>query len=336
MFQSAKIKLTLWYLLIIMCISGLFSLFIYTGINQELQAMQRMHEIKLQRKRLGLDARMSPKRLPALELEEITVVQNRLRIILLLINTFIAGIAGLASYFLAGRTLKPIQEMVDQQNRFITDASHELRTPITALKTSIEVTLRDKNLSLDEAKEVLHDNLNEINTLKKLSDNLLDLSTMKNGQKSMQNISLSEIINTAIHKISYAAELKNITIEKNLQDVSIHGYTERLIELFIIFLDNAIKYSHPKTRVKMTTHIVDSFARIQIQDEGIGIDVKDIENIFDRFYRADVSRSNQREDGYGLGLSIAKEIIENHNGTVNVESKVEKGTTFTIHLPIKK
>lgn len=332
MFKSAKIQLTLWYMLIIFCISGLFSVFIYTGINGELEHMKRLQEIRIRKEIRGF---VPQRKEPMLEIDEIIAVQRRLRIILLLVNAGIICIAGVAAYFLAGKTLNPIQEMVEEQNRFITDASHEIRTPLTAMKTSIEVNLRDTKLSLTEAKELLKDNLNDINTLKNLSDNLLTLSTIKHSKKIIQQISLEEILNHSLEKVKYLIDAKDITLKKDIQDVTILGEKERFIEVFIIFFDNAIKYSPIKSTIHLSSKKIDGHAQVIIQDEGVGISEKDIPHIFERFYRADTSRTQSSQEGYGLGLSIAKEILDSHKATIKVKSEVEKGTTFIISFPIK-
>jgi len=133
MFKSARIKLTAWYLLIIMFISISFSFVIYRGLMSEVHRFSRM-----QRSRFFVDEDL------------ITEIQRRAIFGLGTINTIIFITSGALGYFLAGKTLSPIQEMVEEQNRFISDASHEFRTPLTALKSSFEVNLRDKNLSLTQ------------------------------------------------------------------------------------------------------------------------------------------------------------------------------------------
>lgn len=335
MFQSARIQLTAWYLLIITIVCLLFSLTIFTGINRELIRMKHTQEKRIER----IQEKLIPPRAlnrqpPAIELEEINALQKTLKVILIVVNSIILILSGIAAYFLAGKTLEPIKEMVDKQHRFITDASHELRTPLTALKTSIEVHLRDSNLSLKEAKDLLEDNLKDINTLKNLSDNLLLLSSVQHKKPHFQKISLSKVLSDAIHKTSHAAHNKKIIIEKSLEEISIKANLERIQELFIIFLDNAIKYSPEKSTISLITEKKDSYGYIHIKDQGIGISEKDIPYIFERFYRADISRTNSTKDGYGLGLSIAKEIIDAHNGEINVTSSMQKGTQFTIKLPL--
>lgn len=322
MFQSARLKLTVWYLLIIMLISLCFSVAIYEVITNELSRVERIQRLRQERQRR-----------PAIDPEVIEETKNRLMAILILINLGILGVSAVLGYFLAGRTLKPIKDMVDEQSRFITDASHELRTPLTSLKSEIEVNLRDKNLTFKNAKKLLQSNLEEVNNLQYLSDNLIKFTQFQEtNSNDFEQINLKEVAEEAERKITNLAKRKNISIKNQIKNITISGDRQNLKELFVIFLDNAIKYSSNKTTVTLTSKIND-FAEIKINDQGWGIDEKDIPHLFDRFFRADKSRSKSEIGGYGLGLSIAKQIIDEHHGSVSVESKIGKGTVFTILLP---
>lgn len=338
MFQSARLKLTSWYLLIIMLISILFSLVIYTISDNEIQRVIRRIQIQTQLEDNNFFF-SPPPNLP--RLQELEEAEGHLKITLVLINIAILVLSGGAGYFLAGRTLKPIKEMVDEQNRFITDSSHELRTPLTALRSEMEAYLLEKNLKINESKELIKSNLEEVINLQYLSDNLLQLAQfMPSGQKSanlkqtFQKITVSAIINDAIKKATPLARNKHINIISNITDATFLGEKSSLIQLLIILLDNSIKYSSDNTDIHISTVITSQTVKIIIEDNGIGIDKKDLPHIFDRFYRADKSRAKSEIPGYGLGLSIAKKIIDMHNGTINVKSKINKGTTLTIELPI--
>lgn len=348
MFQSARLKLTAWYLVIIMFVSLMFSLVIYTGVNQELthieelQQRRRERDVRIleqmrrEREDMGFPVPSEiPEEVPVSDL----VSQARWRIITILgaINLGIFSISALAGYFLAGRTLKPIKQMVDEQKRFIADASHELRTPLTSLKSEIEVGLRDKKITLKEAKLVLESNLEEVNNLQLLSDNLIRLTKYQgNNHETFEKISLKVVLEEAIKKVEKLAKLKEIKFEKNIIDYKIEGETISLTELFVILLDNAIKYSPENTKVILSSKKTNGHILIQIKDQGYGIPKEDLPYIFDRFYRAEKSRTKTRAQGYGLGLSIANQIIEKHSGTISVKSETYKGTNFSINLPIKQ
>ncbi len=264
--------------------------------------------------------------------------RSQVGFILILTNIGILLASGAAGYFLAGRTLRPIKEMVDQQNQFITDASHELRTPITSLRSEIEVYIRGINHSEKETKDLLKSNLEEIKNLSVLSDNLIQLAQYQNinGKNVIQSVSLREIMQLAIKKMHILAKQKTIAIKNTVTEYNILGEKESFIQLFSILLDNAIKYSPKKSTITITTKSLDHHVLIHITDQGIGIDKKDLPHIFDRFYRTDSSRTKQKIPGYGLGLSIAKKIVNTYRGTLQVKSELGKGTTFIISLPYER
>jgi len=338
MFYSARLKLTAWYLFIIMCISIIFSIIVYRIAAVEVERSLRVQQFRIFREQhpeLGFfrQFRIEP---PPPDLQLVNEEKNRIKLLLALIDTVIFILAGTAGYFLAGRTLQPIQEMVNEQNRFITDASHELRTPLTALRSEIEVNLRDKSLSLENAKKLLKSNLEEVGNLQLLSDSLLQLTQFQkaNGYFQLETLILAHIFDEVIRKVNPLAKEKTITIEKHIEGYSLKGDKQTIIQLFVILLDNAIKYSPEKKVITISSEKTDHAVLIHITDQGIGIDKKDIPHIFDRFYRADTSRTKNTASGYGLGLSIAKKIIEAHRGVISVKSKKDKGTTFTVQLPL--
>lgn len=340
MFNRARIKLTLWYLLIIMLISLSFSFVIYRFLTSEIDRALRMEKMRQQgyipakKFLIQFDEPTSPKEVVIAppNPEVLEEAKDRILMMLIIINVGILGLSGVAGYLLAGLTLKPIKKMVDEQNRFITDASHELRTPLTSLKSEIEVNLRDKKLTLTEAKKLLESNLEEVNNLQYLSDNLMKLAkTHTPNDAKMESVSILKISNGAIKKVEKMAKKKNISIENKIEDINITADRQALTELFVIFLDNAIKYSQNDTRVEMSSVKQADSVSIEIKDQGVGIEKNDLPFLFDRFYRADKARS---KDGFGLGLSIAKEIVDKHNGAIEVKSKLNSGTTFNIKLPL--
>lgn len=335
MFHSARIKLTAWYVGIIMLISMLFSLVIFAGINNEFSRFERVQRIRIEREQYGLSLPKFPRREVYFDPEVLSESRNRIIFVLLLINLGILAVSAGAAYFLAGRTMEPIRKMVDEQNRFIADASHELRTPLTALKTSVEVAIRNDKLGLSQAKKTLSESLTDINDLKDLSDNLLLLTQHQNttGNGVFEKIKLAQVLNLAIKKTAHIMKLKHIQLKTDVGQYLIRGNRQNLVELLVIFIDNAVKYSPKNSSVQISAGKTDGKISIRIQDFGEGIQEKDMPFIFDRFFRADASRSKSSAPGFGLGLSIAKRIINLHNGTVEVTSKKHKGSVFTITLP---
>jgi len=274
---------------------------------------------------------------PNIEQELLTEADERLIVTLAFINFFILIFAGGIGYFLSGRTLKPIQEMVDEQNRFISDASHELKTPLSSLKTAFEVSLRDKNLNLPAAKKTITESIVDVDQLSILSENLLTLARHQNlkDSKKIEKVSLEKILIDAVAKILPVAKQKKIIVKTKIGNYKIEGAKEDFLKLFVIILDNAVKYSPKKTEINLASQKTDNHVLIMIKDQGIGIDKKDLPHIFDRFFRADSARSKNEAYGHGLGLSIAREIIKAHHGSISAESKLNEGTTFIIRLPIK-
>ncbi|HSW87981.1 MAG TPA: HAMP domain-containing sensor histidine kinase, partial [Candidatus Saccharimonadales bacterium] len=260
--------------------------------------------------------------------------KTQLRFALIIINSFIFVLAGGGGYFLAGKTLKPIEKSMEKQKRFVTDASHEFRTPLTALKTSIEVNMQDKEFRSLVVQDLLQRNLYQIDKLQELADRLLTLAQYQKGESTyFSSLSLLSLIDEAKVRVISLADAKHITIDTKIEDTQIHGEKALLLELFTILLDNAIKYSHKNSAITIRNTLSTNATTIVVHDEGRGIAKKDIPHIFDRFYRADTSRSTNNTTGFGLGLSIAKQIVENHTGNISVVSQEERGTDFIIELP---
>lgn len=332
MFKQARLKLTAWYLLIIMVISFSFSALIYQLISIEINRFANSQRNRFEKQFVLNEVPRPPKII--IDDDLINETEKRLTISLFVINGIILVISGLLSYFLAGKTLKPIQQMTEDQKQFISDASHELKTPLTALKSLFEVSLRDKKITLTDAKKVIQQGIGQTDKLSKLSNSLLELSRFDNQKLvSTKPILIKEIIIDAVSQLQPKADKKNIKIISKIGSQKVSGNYQKLVELFIIFLDNAIKYSPDNTKINLITISHKKNLSIKIIDQGIGISKKDLPHIFDRFYQASNSRTKNSDTGYGLGLSIAKQIIELHHGQIEVESKLNQGTTFVIYLP---
>ncbi len=352
MFKSARIKLTLWYLLIIMLISLSFSAVIYFGITKEMERGFRRMELRHKAQDMGIPLpryfsfrsedlppklRSSTPRL--LFPEEVAEAKKRILLNLVAINGSIFIFVSIAGYFLAGKTLSPIEKVLEDQKRFIADASHEFKTPLTALRTSIEVALRDQDLNLAEAKKTLKESLEEINNLSTLTDKLLKLSRLqaRENHQLFSLFSFNEIIEEALKNVRPLAQKKKIQIDTSCPtNIDFYGEKDSLKEMLIIFLDNAVKYTPSGGKISLIVTPQKNNLIIKVKDTGIGIAEEELPFIFNRFYRADQSRSKKTVSGFGLGLALAKEIIEKHKGKIKVETKLGQGTCFTIILPFKK
>lgn len=251
---------------------------------------------------------------------------------LVLINLIVLLGGAAVSYILARRTLEPIEVAMESQRRFASDASHELRTPLATIQTENEIALRSKNLSLARSKELLASNLEEVQRLQALSDGLLRLARQDETQLELGPVLVSDCVSEATHALQKAADGKSIKIESKVGNTVALANDNALSQILSILIDNAIKYSPPKTTVRITSNIKNNEVKITVADEGPGIIAADIPHIFERFYRADQSRTKQTVTGHGLGLALARQLIEQLDGQITVQSKPTKGTKFTIHL----
>jgi len=333
MFKSAKLKLTSWYLLIIMVISLTFSSLLYQGVTIEYQRRINNFGNRLWN--------MNPNR-PLLEhqnlfLEEINQARKRLLMFLIYLNSGVFVFSAAAGYFLADKTLSPIEQAMEEQQRFIADASHELRTPLTALISSIEVALRDEKITKKEAKTILKSSLEEVNNLNKLTNGLLSLTWYQQNRRilNIKNINIEKFLESIIKKLKPLANKKKISINFSApKNILISADKSQLEKLITILVDNAIKYTPKNGKITIKTNETTRHTIISIQDTGIGINHKDLPHIFDRFYQADTARTVA--SGFGLGLSIAQQIVKLHSGLITVKSQISKGSIFIIKFPKKQ
>lgn len=329
MFQSATLKLTGWYLLIIMIISLLFSVLVYQTSLSELST--RLEQFG---QRIPSEFQITPDQ-TARQLRTTQADEAARNILTNLFYTNLLMLigGGMASYLMARRTLEPIQLAHEAQSRFVSDASHELRTPLAVMKTELEVALRSSSLPKQEMRALLKSNLEEVDKLSKLSGTLLSLSKMDYASLAHEKISFQELAETAIG--TYDKTGKRIKLTKLNKPLFIDAHQPSILELFTILIDNALKYSPDDSIVTIKLSKRGSKAAFEITNSGKGIAAKDMEHIFDRFYRADNSRSNGSEEyGFGLGLALAKTIVELHGGELDASSAPMRETTFIALLPI--
>jgi heavy metal sensor kinase len=222
--------------------------------------------------------------------------------------------------------------------QFTADASHELRTPISLMRTNAEITLRKPRADA-EYRAALSQILEESEKVSVLIDQLLDLARADSGFAALPMVrtNLSEAVHKAYQKASVLAEAKQLHASEHLpsEPVWIQGDTAALERLFLIFLDNAIKYTASGGQIEMHLKAHDGVAEAEILDTGIGISAEDIPHIFERFYQVDRSRSRQK-NGSGLGLAIGRWIAQTHGGNISVESKPSEGTSFRIQFPLAR
>lgn len=332
-FKWARIKLTALYLAIIMLITVSFSLGVYSILTHEVERFGRAQRFRIENR-----TNPGPHVAPPFPLDDpdlINETRTRVAFTLIIIDALVLVSSGLLGYFLAGWTLKPIKNMVDEQNLFISDASHELKTPLTALKSSFEVFLREKDSSMADAEALIKDGIEDVDSLNTLATSLLELAQFEkpNHENSFDVVELDEAIKKAVDAIKPLAQKNQIEIRFQETRLKVTGDKDRLAQLFSILLDNAVKYSSTGKSVDVAATRLDSkVVQVRVADRGVGISSKDLPHVFDRFYRADSSRSKTDVSGYGLGLSIAKSIVESHGGKITVDSEIGKGTTIQVNF----
>jgi signal transduction histidine kinase len=244
----------------------------------------------------------------------------------------IVVIVALASWTLAGRTLLPAQRAWDQQQAFVANASHELRTPLTLIRASTEIAMRGK-VGKEES-GLLQDVLRESDYMSLLVDDLLLLSRLDAGQLKLdiQKVSVSELLKEIRSQAEKLSPRKRTAIDFENTQSEVMADRGRLRQVLLILLDNAIKHSPAGTAVRVTASEANGHVDITVADQGPGIAAQHLGHIFERFYQADTG-FNEETRSNGLGLSIAKGLVELHGGTIAAESELGKGSRFTVSLP---
>jgi two-component system sensor histidine kinase CiaH len=333
MFQSATIKLTAWYAGILMLISILFSIAIYqislAEVNARITRFQDLVQTQTGQATVNSDgsltiqSQLDPN--GQFRQEENHEASIALLIRLAYINLVVLAVGSLASYLLARRTLRPVEEAHIAQTRFVSDTSHELRTPLAVMKSELEVSLRDPALTKKELRDVLKSNLEEVDNLARMSETLLAMSRMDTKKLPKQVLDLRLVVKEAMSRFKQPSS--RLTLSG--KPAYVIGNQPSLTELFMILIDNALKYSPAKSQVLITVGAKGTNAEVSITNDGDGIDAKALDHIFDRFYRADSSRTNSDQKGFGLGLAIAKQIADMHGAEITASSAPKEPTTFT-------
>ena len=217
------------------------------------------------------------------------------------------------------------EQLIKLRRDFVANISHELRTPVTVIRGSLEALCYEVVTDSEQVKSYHHQMLNECIYLQRLVNDLLDLSNLQSTdfKIEMQELSLCSVLNDVVHSAQQMAQLKNIEIsqEQETQMCKVIGDYGRLRQMFLIILDNAIKFS-PQSNI-VTVSLKDK--TVSIRDNGIGISQEDLPYIFDRFYKVE---SEGNKTGTGLGLSIAKQVADRHKVKLLVNSKQNEGTEF--------
>jgi heavy metal sensor kinase len=230
--------------------------------------------------------------------------------------------------------LDSCQRFVESQKRFSSNVSHEIRSPLTSLRGSIEVALRKKRTP-EEYEDILRNNLIDIIRLSKITDNLLFLTKTDNNilELRRQWFDVKHFMETVVENFRYRALSTDISIIEDYQEnLELNGDIDLLEHAFSNLIDNAVKYTPQGGKITLRTYKEDKNIMISISDTGIGISEDDIPHIFERFYRVD-KESSRKLGGTGLGLAITQWIINAHNGKISVKSTLGSGSDFIVALP---
>ncbi|MCL6458023.1 MAG: HAMP domain-containing histidine kinase [Gorillibacterium sp.] len=238
------------------------------------------------------------------------------------------------SRFFANRSIQPVKEAFDKQKQFIADASHELRTPLAIINTNADVLLSNKEDTIDNQSKWLYYIKSETERMAKLTNDLLYLTEMDDSRAGMiqAKFNVSEAVENIILTMEAVIFEKHISLNYDLEPhLLVYGNNERIKQVVMILLDNAVKYANPKGSVTLSLKKQNNEVILAVSNTGEGIAPEHLARIFDRFYRTDASRT-RTQGGYGLGLAIAKSIIEQHKGKIYAKSTVGESTTFYVHL----
>jgi signal transduction histidine kinase len=242
------------------------------------------------------------------------------------------------SKFFANKSIVPIKEAFDKQKQFIADASHELKTPLAVINTNVDVLLSNGEDAINTQSKWLHYIKSEVERMTKLTNDLLYLTQVNYSDIKMiySDFNMSDTVESIILTMEAVIYENDILLDYSIEpNLTTHGNSEQIKQVVMILLDNALKYTDTKGKINLTLKREYNNIILSLTNTGIGIPEEHLDRIFDRFYRIDKSRS-RNSGGYGLGLAIAKTIVEQHGGKISVKSILNESTTFKVELPIKQ
>ena len=335
-FQKARLKLTGLYIALIFVILNIFTLSLFFVLQKEelihqqkIQTLWHQKEIVFPDKKITIVTLSTPQKNSITTQEVINLHQIFLEIIqkwILVIEGILLLISGVLSYFLSGKTLRPIEEKNKRQREFLSDVSHELKNPLSALKTSLEISAQQKDWKHGEVQEVFSDLKSEIDRLIHTTEDLLFLEK-KNFHSEKTKIFLPEIIEKIQKRFTGLLQKKNIEYISHIENFSGSADEKELEKVIANIVHNAIKFSPPNSKIIVS---LTEKGKFSVQDFGVGIAKKDLSHIFERFYKVDDSRVFTEENGSGLGLSLVKKICDANKWKISVNSEEKKGTIVVI------
>ena len=310
-FHNAKIKLTAYYVAVMFCILILFTSILMFTVESRL--------------RTSLDGKIL---ITQSEEDPVRNASDDIEAVIYTIDGLLLFVIAFSSYFLAGRTLKPIKDTLDAQAKFSADASHDLRTPLAIIITESEVLLQGKDPGISEYKKVIESNIEEAKKMNALVSDLLVIARGENSILEKERVDISALLSSIIPKMKQQIDNKRLALVQNIEkNIFVSINTKDIERIIKNILQNAINYTKAGT-IQVTLKQKDKKVVIEITDTGVGISEKDLPFVFDRFFKAEHSRND--ESGSGLGLPIAKTLLDRYGGTLDITSELGLGTKATI------
>ena len=243
------------------------------------------------------------------------------------------------SMYLSRLALRPVENAWRMQNQFIADASHELKTPLTVILANLQILALHKECTVREQQKWLDNTKEEAERMKQLVEELLflarsDAESVQTPQSAKESLDFSDMVLNGVLLFESVAFEHKVNLENEIEaGIRLEGWEASLKQLITILLDNACKYAGKQGSVFVSLKKTSHNAVLTVQNTGDPIPEKERDHVFERFYRTDKSRV-RKEGGYGLGLSIAKTIVDHHKGRISLTSGPETGTVFIISLPL--
>lgn len=241
-----------------------------------------------------------------------------------------------AGWYLSKSLVKGVAEAWEKQDEFISYASHEIRSPLAVIHSSLELLLETPGKKIIERSDLIMNSLTETSRLRKMTSNLLEMVQLQASEMELKwtTVDLPELVEDFIEPFCYQAEMAEKTLEYHLQPgLKLSADRQLLTELLAILLENALKYTEPGNSIRVTARASDNRAVLEVADTGIGISPEAMDKVFSRFYRD--KRQQSKADGSGLGLYIAHLIVTRHGGKISAAHNRPRGTVFTVTLPLR-
>ncbi len=333
LFHSARLKLTAFYFAVIavFCIVLTIGIRVVTDHEINTSDSARLDVVRQLFERYYDPNSTLDRNLANAQEAQSDATRGRLAHDFVLLDVGLLVLGAVASYWYAGRTLKPIEQAHEQQKRFTSDASHELRTPLASMRLENEVFLRSKHFDEKDARSLITSNLEEVERLEKLATNLLALSNYEAGVAVHKPVVISKLVDEAIMRVRRSKLATKVEFVQDIAPAKVDVNADSITELLTILLDNAVKYGPKDGRIEITGQLEYERYVLTVRDHGSGISDEDLPHVFERMYRGDKARSS-KVAGHGIGLSLAQQIAVANEATLTAGNAPGGGAVFTLTL----